>query len=229
MVCHWVCLAVCDFTCAFTRKKLYVNRFRVREQLFKQGSVSLKDREDSARALALSQFNLDLIRARLPILEAAVDEAQANLASAQAALERSQSTLSETTIRSPIDGVVLRDEFTRRGWWEEVGGYEFLGSLVNAVPSAVRVRHYADIVNDKYLLRALIGATHRVMDAAYSDDQAAKATSEPKATPRPVFTCLAIPLGILSSLSVIGFFPRYLLRIAETVTDPAVEGDSDVG
>jgi hypothetical protein len=40
------------------------------------------------------------------------------------------------------------------------------------------------------------------------DDQVAKITSEPKATPRPVLTCLAIPLGILSSLSINGFFPR---------------------
>jgi hypothetical protein len=61
------------------------------------------------------------------------------------------------------------------------------------------------------------------------DDQAAKATSEPKATPRPVFTRFAIPLGISSSLSVNGFFPRYLLRIAETVADPAGEGDSEFG
>ncbi len=76
----------------------------------------------------------------------------------------------------PIDGVVLREELTRRGWFEDLGGYEFLSSLVNAVPSALRIRHYAHIVLEKHLLRELIGATHRVMEAAYGDEQPAKDT-----------------------------------------------------
>jgi HlyD family secretion protein len=106
------------------------------EQLFKQGSVSLKEREDSARALASSQFSLDLTRARLPILEAAVDEAQANLASAQAALERSQSTLRETTIRCPIDGVVLvRDK--------EVG--DGVSSILTAGGNATQLMSLGDL------------------------------------------------------------------------------------
>ena len=78
------------------------------------------------------------------------------------------------TENQPIDGVVLRKELTHRGWWEELGGYEFLGALVNAVPSALRASYYAGIVHEKYLLRQLIGATHRVTEAAYDDDQPAK-------------------------------------------------------
>jgi len=76
----------------------------------------------------------------------------------------------------PIDGVVLREELTRRGWWEDLGGHEYLVGLVNAVPSALRVRYYAQIVLEKYLLRELIGATHKVMEAAYADEQPAKET-----------------------------------------------------
>ncbi|HOO17492.1 MAG TPA: replicative DNA helicase [Phycisphaerae bacterium] len=76
----------------------------------------------------------------------------------------------------PIDGVVLREELTRRGWWEDLGGHEYLVGLVNAVPSALRVRYYAQIVLEKYLLRELIGATHKVMEAAYADERPAKET-----------------------------------------------------
>ena len=42
------------------------------------------------------------------------------------------------------------------------------------MPSALRARHYAEIVHDKHLLRQLIRATHRVMEAALDDDQPTK-------------------------------------------------------
>ncbi len=74
----------------------------------------------------------------------------------------------------PIDEVVIKEELIRRGLWEKLGQYEFLGSLVGAVPSALRARHYADIVYQKHLLRQLVGATHRVMETALDDEQPAK-------------------------------------------------------
>ncbi len=74
------------------------------------------------------------------------------------------------TENRPVDGNLLREELTRRGWWDELGGYDFLGGLVNAVPHALRAGYYAELVRDKYLLRQLIGANHKVMEAAF--DQA---------------------------------------------------------
>lgn len=71
--------------------------------------------------------------------------------------------------RKPLDGVVIKDELVRRGVFERLGGYEFLADLVGAVPSALRVRQYAEIVRDKFLLRDLIGASHRVQESAYAD------------------------------------------------------------
>jgi replicative DNA helicase len=68
-----------------------------------------------------------------------------------------------------LDGVVLKDELTRSGEFDQLGGYDFLGSLVSSVPSALRVIEYAQIVRDKAILRQLIGATHRAMDAAFDD------------------------------------------------------------
>jgi replicative DNA helicase len=69
----------------------------------------------------------------------------------------------------PMDGVVIKDELIRSGSFEELGGYDFLGSLVSSVPSALRVREYAQIVREKAMLRQLIGAAHRAMEAAFDD------------------------------------------------------------
>ncbi len=69
----------------------------------------------------------------------------------------------------PIDGVVIKDELVRRGQFESLGGYEFLAELLSAVPSALRVRDYARIVREKFVLRALIRATHRVMEIAFDE------------------------------------------------------------
>ena len=74
----------------------------------------------------------------------------------------------------PIDGVVIKDELERRNLFDELGGYEFLGGLISAVPSAQRVRHYAEIVIEKHMLRELIGATHRVMDSAFDNARPAQ-------------------------------------------------------
>ncbi|TWT44693.1 Replicative DNA helicase [Phycisphaerae bacterium RAS1] len=69
----------------------------------------------------------------------------------------------------PMDAVVMQQELLKRGLFESLGGYDFLGGLVGAVPSALRASHYAKIVLEKHLLRQLIGATYKVMDAAFDD------------------------------------------------------------
>ena len=68
-----------------------------------------------------------------------------------------------------IDGVLIKDELIRLGLFEQLGGFDFLAQLVSSVPSAYRVREYAELVRDKYLLRQLILATHQVMDLAFDD------------------------------------------------------------
>jgi len=70
----------------------------------------------------------------------------------------------------PLDGVVIKDELVRSGCFEALGGYDFLGSLVSSVPSALRVKEYAQIVREKAVLRQLIGATHRTMEVAFDDN-----------------------------------------------------------
>ncbi len=69
----------------------------------------------------------------------------------------------------PMDGVVIKDQLVRSGQFEKLGGFEFLADLVGSVPSALRVGEYARVVRDKAILRQLIGAAHRAMDAAFED------------------------------------------------------------
>lgn len=64
------------------------------------------------------------------------------------------------------DGVVVKDELVRRGLWDRVGKFDFLGGLLSAVPSALRATSYAEIVRDKWLLRCAFAAAYRVQAAA---------------------------------------------------------------
>jgi len=66
-----------------------------------------------------------------------------------------------------IDGVLLRDELAKRGLLEEVGGAEYIGKILDCVPSAANAAYYAGVVKDKMLLRELICAAGEILDTAY--------------------------------------------------------------
>jgi replicative DNA helicase len=68
-----------------------------------------------------------------------------------------------------VDAVLLRDELERRKELEEVGGVEYIGKILESVPSASSVEYYAGIVKDKMLLRELIGAASGILDDAYGE------------------------------------------------------------
>jgi replicative DNA helicase len=71
--------------------------------------------------------------------------------------------------REPIDLVTLGDELARRGRLEGVGGPSYLAGLMNSVPTAVHVEHYARIVERKAVLRNLIAAAGRIAAGAYEE------------------------------------------------------------
>ncbi len=66
----------------------------------------------------------------------------------------------------PIDGVVIADELTRRGVFESLGGFDYLGELVAAAPSFSRAPDYAGIVREKCLRRRLVNAAAQLHGAA---------------------------------------------------------------
>ncbi len=73
-----------------------------------------------------------------------------------------------------VDMVTVSNELEKMGCLEEVGGPYLLTELVNQVPSAASVEHYAKIVLDKSLLRKLIGVSTEIASEAYEarDDAA---------------------------------------------------------
>ena len=65
-----------------------------------------------------------------------------------------------------LDIVLLRDELTRRGQLEEVGGVIHLTEIVGTVPSATHAAAYARTVRDCSMLRRIATAGRRMIDAA---------------------------------------------------------------
>ncbi len=71
--------------------------------------------------------------------------------------------------RQPIDLISLSNRLKETGHLEEVGGYSYLVSLANMVPTAANVVHYAKIVEKKAVLRRLIDNASQIINNAYNE------------------------------------------------------------
>jgi replicative DNA helicase len=69
--------------------------------------------------------------------------------------------------REAIDVLTLHQKLKDRQLLEQVGGIPYLNSLQDAVPSAANVTYYAEIVQEKYLLRKMIQACTDVVGKVY--------------------------------------------------------------
>ena len=67
----------------------------------------------------------------------------------------------------PVDIVTVTESLKKSGRLDQVGGISFLANLTNSVPSTANLAHYAKIVKEKALLRALIDASTEIAGAAY--------------------------------------------------------------
>jgi replicative DNA helicase len=76
-------------------------------------------------------------------------------------------TLFETNRGDGIDAVLLRDELERRKQLESVGGVEYIGRILESVPSSANAMYYARIIRDKQMLRELISAASEILDSAH--------------------------------------------------------------
>lgn len=71
------------------------------------------------------------------------------------------------TRHEPIDVMTLSEELRKSGDLDSAGGVEYLTELVDSVPSAANIDHYARIVLDKYILRQLISASSDIARDCY--------------------------------------------------------------
>jgi len=69
----------------------------------------------------------------------------------------------------PIDMLSLSTKLGEQKLLEAVGGNQYLAEIVNVVPSSTNVKHYAEIVQKKYVLRSLIEAADYVSELAFEE------------------------------------------------------------
>ncbi|MFC1700620.1 replicative DNA helicase [Patescibacteria group bacterium] len=70
----------------------------------------------------------------------------------------------------PIDLVSLTNLLKHNKQLKEIGGKEYLSSLVNMVPTAAHVAHYAKIVRHKKVLRDLIDASGKIAQLGFDEE-----------------------------------------------------------
>src|SRR3989344_711968 len=71
----------------------------------------------------------------------------------------------------PIDVVTVSGKLKERKLLEEVGGASYLSELVGAAASPGSARHYAEIVQTKFVLRSLIDAAARINELGFAEDR----------------------------------------------------------
>lgn len=71
----------------------------------------------------------------------------------------------------PIDLVTLTDALKARGELQEVGGATYLAELIDKVPSAANIVHYARIVREKAVLRTLINVSNEIASRCYNGEE----------------------------------------------------------
>lgn len=69
-----------------------------------------------------------------------------------------------------IDQLTLSDKLVQMHCLEDIGGIPYVADLINRVPSAANIEHYANIVKDKFVLRTIIKASTDMIDSAYSEE-----------------------------------------------------------
>jgi replicative DNA helicase len=75
---------------------------------------------------------------------------------------------------TPIDLLTLHDQLKKSKDINNVGGVEYLESLVELIPSAANIEYHARIVKENYLLRQLIQTTGDIYNRCYDTSSGAE-------------------------------------------------------
>lgn len=73
--------------------------------------------------------------------------------------------------QEPIDILSVSAKLKEIEKLEDIGGRAYLTTLVNSVPTASHVAHYAEIVHKKSVLRGLIDKSYEISDLAKQEDK----------------------------------------------------------
>src|SRR3990167_1830128 len=75
------------------------------------------------------------------------------------------------TKSEPIDMVTVSGKLKERKALQDVGGSAYLSELVGAAASPGSAKHYAEVVQTKFVLRSLINAAARINDLGFQEDK----------------------------------------------------------
>lgn len=67
-----------------------------------------------------------------------------------------------------VDAVTLQEALKEKNVPSNIYSFEYIGSLVNAVPTSANIRQYANIVKDKAVLRNIIKTTEGIASDCYA-------------------------------------------------------------
>ena len=71
----------------------------------------------------------------------------------------------------PIDIITVKAELIENGNFERIGGLEYLASLPEKVPTTTNVDRYIKIVEEKAMLRNLIGTANELISLGYDETE----------------------------------------------------------
>lgn len=75
----------------------------------------------------------------------------------------------------PVDLVTIAEELKVKNELEDVGGISYITELANAVPTAANIVYYANIVDEKSLLRRLIRVATDIVEDGYTREDEVEA------------------------------------------------------
>lgn len=82
-----------------------------------------------------------------------------------------EATLDLFKKNDPVDLLSVSARLKEKNNLEEIGGNSYLAELVNSVPTASNIEHYADIVRKKSVLRNLIEASSHISQLGYQEEE----------------------------------------------------------
>ncbi|MEI7765372.1 MAG: replicative DNA helicase [bacterium] len=82
-----------------------------------------------------------------------------------------QAMLDLSMKNEPIDVLSLSAKLGEQKILNNVGGNQYLAEIVNIVPSSASIKHYATIVQKKYILRSLIDASEYISNLAFDEGE----------------------------------------------------------
>jgi len=75
----------------------------------------------------------------------------------------------------PIDLITITDELEKAGNLEKAGGISYIAQIANGLGSGSNIAHYAKIVREKAILRALIQVSGNITNRSYDDTETTEA------------------------------------------------------